>query len=110
MKKLSLLVSLIGLFAAANPAFAVVAAPVNIVYPLNGSTVANNFTGSFSANCPGGAQNAVAWFLDGAQIGKAFFYDMASVQFAYRLASGATHSLRVTTSCGGADGVAFKVQ
>lgn len=108
MKKLSLLVSLIGLFAAAHPAFAVVAAPVNIAYPLNGSTVTNNFFSSFSVNCPG--RGSVSWFFDGAQVGKSFFYDTTSIQFAYRLAGGASHSLKIATSCGGTDGVVFKVQ
>lgn len=108
MKKLGLLVSLIGLFAAANPAFAVVAAPVNIAYPLNGSTVANNFFSSFSVNCPG--RGSVSWFFDGAQVGKSFYYETTSIQFAYRLASGAAHTLKVLTSCGGTDAVTFKVQ
>ena len=106
MKKLALLAALTALFAAgtANAANA----PVNIASPINGSIVANDFYSSFTVTCPGG-QNWVQWFFDGAQIGKAAFYDTAGVHFAYRLASGATHSLRVTTSCGGGDGVVFKV-
>lgn len=109
MKKLTLLASLLGLLAAVDSAYAVVAAPVNIAYPLNGSTVANNVYTSFTVNCPAG-QQSVAWYFDGTQIGKAWFSETAGIHFAYRLAPGATHSLKVLTSCGGSDGVVFKVQ
>ena len=103
MKKLALLATLFA--GAANAANA----PVNIAFPLNGYTVPNDFYSSFTVTCPAG-QNWVLWFFDGAQIGKAAFYDTAGIHFAYKLPSGANHSLRVTTSCGGGDGVVFKVQ
>lgn len=110
MKKLALIAALLGSLATVDTAFAVQAAPVNIAYPLNGSTVANNFHTSFSVNCPANTQSKVSWFLDGAQVGSALFYDTESVSFAYKLSSGTTHSLKVATSCGGSDGVVFKVQ
>lgn len=110
MKKLALIAALLGLSATVDTAFAVLAAPVNIAYPLSGSIVANNFYTSFSVNCPAGVLSKVAWYLDGSQVGSALFYDTDAINFAYKLSSGATHSLKVATSCGGSDGVVFKVQ
>lgn len=109
MKNFALLATLTALLATAGTAHAVVNAPVNIATPISNSTVANNFYTSFTVNCPAG-QNKVNWYLDGAQVGSALFYDTAGIHFAYKLASGTTHSLKVVTSCGGSDGVVFKVQ
>jgi opacity protein-like surface antigen len=109
MKQLSLLATLAALLATAGTANAA-NAPVNIAYPVNGSIVANNFTSSFTVNCPVGQLNKVAWYIDGSQIGSALFYDTAGIHFAYKAASGTTHSLKAVTSCGGSDIVVFKVQ
>lgn len=108
MKKFTFVASLVALLAAGGTAHAF-NTPVNIAAPVNNSTVANNFYSSFTVNCPPG-QNAVKWYLDGSPVGTASFYDTAGIHFAYSLGSGTSHSLKVVTSCGGSDGVRFKVQ
>jgi hypothetical protein len=109
MKKLKLFATLAGLLVACAIDYAQAAgAPVNIAYPLNGSTVTNNFYSSFTVNCRAGVPSKAIWYLDGAMVGYTYFYDTAGVHFAYKLPSGG-HTLKVTTSCGGSDGVAFKV-
>ena len=71
---------------------------VNIAYPVDGSTVTNYFTSSFSTTCPGGG-NKVEWGFDGSTEGNATFYDQFSAQFAHKLSSG-THVFWVKSSCG----------
>ncbi|MFM8330660.1 MAG: hypothetical protein ACKN9T_03130, partial [Candidatus Methylumidiphilus sp.] len=102
--------TLLGLLATVDVANAVTAAPVNIAYPLNGATVQNPFYSSFTVNCPAstGAQT-VFWSIDGTMVGKVLFYETTGIHFAYRLSPNVTHSLKVTTSCGGVESVVFKV-
>ena len=106
LKKLVVPSLALGSLLLSAPVDATINADVNIVYPLQGSTVTNYFNSSFSTTCPGGA-NKVEWYFDGVLTGSAEFYDQFSAQFQNKLPSG-NHSLKVVSSCGG-DGVTFDV-
>lgn len=105
MKKIALSVSFLALVGMAGAINAQV--PVNIAYPINGSTVANYFKSSFTATCPGG-QYTVQWYLDSTLVGSGTFYDTAGVHFSHKLPAGG-HTLIVKSSCG-VDSVKFTVQ
>lgn len=107
MKKLHVLAIAAVLFALAGAAQA--QAPVNIVYPIDGSSYpitgpapgplsSAYFTSSFSVTCPGGPWD-VKWGFDGTTIGAGKFYDMFSAQFVYKLPGG-WHTFWVTSDCG----------
>ncbi len=91
-------------------------APVNIVYPINGSTYpitdpasgplkSHYFTASFSVTC--GGDHSVEWGFDNQPVGEARFYDMISVQQVWKLPGG-KHTFWVRSDCG-EDEVAFKI-
>ena len=106
LRKLMIPSLALGTLMLATPVDATINAAVNIVYPIDGSTVTNYFNSSFSTTCPGGA-NKVEWYFDGVLAGSAEFYDQFSAQFQNKLPSG-NHSFKVSSSCGG-DGVSFDV-
>jgi hypothetical protein len=106
LKKILPVLGVLALATFANPAGAVQNANVNIAYPLNGGSVNNYFTSSFSTTCPGGA-NTVKWGFDGTNIGSSDYYDTFSGQFLYKLPSG-WHTFDVSSSCG-SDSVKFFV-
>ena len=105
MKKLATSAAFAGFLAATESVLAA-GAPVNIAYPINGISVTNYFTSSFTTTCPGG-QNAVKWYIDGVGIGSTTFYDTANIQFLHKQLKG-WHELRVVASCG-TDAVKFFV-
>lgn len=83
--------------------------PVNIVYPIDGSTVpitgpnpgslnSAYFTVSFGATCGGGPFD-VEWGFDGSVLNSAKAYDQISVQQVWKL-SGGKHILYVKADCG----------
>jgi hypothetical protein len=106
MKKMLLLLAMSSLFSLTSVANAT-NAPVNIAYPVNGSSVSNYFYSSFTTTCGGGSYS-VTWYLDGILTGNATFYDTAGIHFAQKLGTG-WHSLQVVSSCG-QDAVKFYVQ
>lgn len=84
-------------------------APVNIVYPIDGSSYpitgpapgplsSAYFTSSFSVTCPGGPWS-VRWGFDATTVGGGTFYDMFSSQFVHKLPGG-WHTFWVTSDCG----------
>ena len=113
MKKLWYGVLFIALSALCSQAWA--QAPVNIVYPIHGGSYpvggstgagAAYFTFSFSATCPGGANN-VTWGVDGITLGKARFYDQYTGQGVWKSPTG-VHKFWVNASCG-SQGVKFNI-
>lgn len=92
--------------------------PVNIVYPIDGSTVPNTdpspgtlssayITVSFSVTCAG--DDTVEWGFDGSPAtGQSQFYDQISVQQVYKLPGGA-HVFWVQSPRCGSDQVQFQV-
>lgn len=87
MKKINLFIAVLSLSAFATLAQAVVNAPVNIVYPIQGSSYNNYVNFSFSSTCPGG-QYQVYWMIDNAVVGQSQYYDQFSGQFSHKLTTG----------------------
>ena len=95
--------------------------PVNIVYPIDGSTYpimdpaagplsSAYLTFSFSLTA-GGGPTSVHWGVDEDELGTAKFYDQFSAQQVWKLAGG-EHKFWVTTTGGGGsldDSVGFMV-
>lgn len=92
-------------------------APVNIVYPIQGGTYPISdpplqgaksayLTFSFSVT-KGGGSNRVKWGVNNQTLGEAYYYDMFSAQFVWKLAGG-KHEFWVQGDSG-SDSVTFKV-
>jgi len=115
-RKFSMAILFVTLIGFADTAVAQV--PVNIVYPINGSSYpiqdpaskglkSAYFTASFSATC-GGGSHKVEWGFDkGMSLGAVRFYDQTSLQFVHKL-SGGVHVFWVQSDCG-KDEVKFKI-
>ncbi len=93
-------------------------APVNIVYPIDGSTypVTNPGSGTlksaylaYSFGCTrGGGPTTVTWGFDRTTVGEARFYDQFSAQGVWKVAGG-TRRFWVKTNKGDSDAVKFSV-